>query len=140
MNSGDQVKENRAHPVPTTIEPWLTVLDCAKAVDFYREAFDAVETYRLDMPEGGLVIRLSVDGAGFWVSNGGIGEPNRENLGGGTIRLILIVSNPYTMFEKAIAAGGSEIFPVAEGFGWLLGRMVDPFGLHWEIGHPLTAS
>lgn len=26
---------------------------------------------------------------------------------------------------------------IGEGHGWRLGRFADPFGLHWEIGHPL---
>jgi PhnB protein len=26
---------------------------------------------------------------------------------------------------------------VAEDYGWRLGRVVDPFGHHWEIGRPL---
>ena len=30
-----------------------------------------------------------------------------------------------------------EVFPVGTAHGWKLGRLVDPFGLHWEIDHPL---
>jgi PhnB protein len=28
--------------------------------------------------------------------------------------------------------------PVKEDYGWRLGRVVDPFGHHWEIGRPLA--
>jgi PhnB protein len=28
---------------------------------------------------------------------------------------------------------------VEEAYGWRLGRLVDPFGHHWEIGRPLVA-
>jgi hypothetical protein len=24
-----------------------------------------------------------------------------------------------------------------QSHGWRLGRLADPFGLHWEVGHPL---
>ncbi len=41
------------------------------------------------------------------------------------------------VLEQAKAAGATEIFPVAEEHGWLLGRVADPFGHHWEIGKPL---
>ncbi|WP_431213662.1 hypothetical protein ACQ86N_01755 [Puia sp. P3] len=41
------------------------------------------------------------------------------------------------MFDQAVAAGAEVIFPVNESHGWRLGRLVDPFGLHWEIGRPL---
>jgi PhnB protein len=26
--------------------------------------------------------------------------------------------------------------PVAKQHGWILGRIVDPFGHHWEVGRP----
>lgn len=120
---------------PTTLQPWLTFSDCKKAVEFYKAAFGAVETYRLETPEG-VVVKLSVGGAEFWLSSGGETKTG-ENVGGGTVRFILIVENPQPLFDAAIKAGGTVVFPVGEGHGWLLGRIVDPFGLHWEIGHPL---
>jgi PhnB protein len=53
--------------------------------------------------------------------------------------MILTVPNPDAIFAQAIAAGATEIFPVGEEHGWRLGRLADPFGLHWEIGHQLAA-
>jgi PhnB protein len=53
--------------------------------------------------------------------------------------MILTIPNPDTIFAQAIAAGANQIFPVGEEHGWRLGRVADPFGLHWEIGHPLAA-
>jgi PhnB protein len=47
------------------------------------------------------------------------------------------VDDPDAMFEQAIAAGATEVFAVSEGHGWRIGRLVDPFGHHWEIGKPL---
>ena len=38
---------------------------------------------------------------------------------------------------KALAAGATEVHPVSNQYGWRLGRIVDPFGHHWEIGKPL---
>ena len=38
---------------------------------------------------------------------------------------------------RAIALGASEVHPVESAHGWLLGRVADPFGHHWEIGRPL---
>ena len=127
---------------PTSISPWLSVRNGVKAVDFYKSAFGAIEVYRLDIPDGGLVVRLSVDSAEFWVS----GESpegsslSSEPLGGDSVRMILIVANPDALFARALKAGASEVFPVGEEHGWRLGRLIDPFGLHWEIGHPLASS
>ena len=130
----------RSSSISTTIAPWLTVQNGAKAVAFYKAAFDAIETYRLEIPGGGLVVRLSVNGAEFWVSGDAPenADPNTQALGGDTIRMILTVENPDALFTKALEAGASEVFPIGEEHGWKLGRLIDPFGLHWEIGHPVS--
>jgi len=128
------MKEGSIH---TTIAPWLTVKNGEEASRFYRTAFDAVETYRLETPDG-LIVRLSVQGAEFWVSGGSQESASIGELGGGLMRMILTVSDPDALFAKALTAGASEVFPVGEDHGWRLGRLVDPFGLHWEIGYPLS--
>lgn len=120
--------------IVTSLAPWLTVTDAAKAIRFYKKAFNAVESYRLDVPDGTVIARLSIDGAEFWVADGQAREP----LGGGSLRMVLTVSEPKAVFKQAISAGAREIFPVAESHGWLVGRLEDPYGLHWEIGIPAT--
>jgi PhnB protein len=130
----------REHTViHTTIAPWLTVQKASKAVDFYKAAFTAIETYRLETPEG-LVVKLSVNGAEFWLSGGHMGAERSDiqSLACENIRMILTVTNPDILFANALAAGASEISPITEEHGWRLGRLVDPFGLHWEIGHPVS--
>jgi len=124
-------------PIQTSINPWLTFVNCSDAVEFYKNAFAAIETYRLETPDGGLVVKLSIDSAEFWLSSGG--AENSGPVGCNTIRMILTVENPFPLFAKAIRAGATEIFPIGEEHGWRLGRLVDPFGLHWEIGHQLVS-
>jgi PhnB protein len=120
----------------TSIQPWLSIRNSAKAGTFYKEAFNAVETYRMESPDGGLVLRLSVDGAEFWVSGQSEAE-GKEGPGADSIKIILTVENPDRIFQQALNAGAKEIFPVNEAYGWRLGRVVDPFGFHWEIGREL---
>jgi PhnB protein len=124
----------------SSIAPWLSIRNAAQAIDFYKSAFGATEVYRMDVPDGGVVARLSVDGAEFWLSGESPGPDNSspESLGGGSVRMILTVADPDAVFARALTAGASEVFPVGEEYGWRLGRLVDPFGLHWEIGHPLV--
>ena len=131
--------ENSNSNIKTSIAPWLSVKGSAKAVEFYKAAFDAVEAYRLENEDGGVVAKLSVDGAEFWLSDESpdFGNFSPETLKGNTVRMILVVTNPDAVFEKAVKAGAKEVFPVGEEYGWRLGRVVDPFGHHWEIGHPL---
>ncbi len=120
-----------------TIAPWLTVRNGAQALRFYQEAFGAKVAYRLEDPAAGVVARLSVGGAEFWLSDGQLDGSRRESLGGGSVRMILTVGDPDKIFAQALTAGASEVSPVGEEHGWRSGHLVDPFGLHWEIGHPL---
>jgi len=52
--------------------------------------------------------------------------------------MVMIVHDPDAAFAKAIAAGATVVWPVSNQYGWRLGRVVDPFGHHWEIGKPLS--
>ncbi|CAN5594464.1 N/A [soil metagenome] len=123
--------------IPTSIAPWLTVFNGANAAAFYKTAFGAVETYRLEDPDGSVIARLSVNGAEFWISGGTAGNADTPASQDGAIRMILTVTDPDAFFAKALAAGATEVFPVSEDYGWRLGRLVDPYGHHWEIGRPL---
>jgi PhnB protein len=133
---------NEQATLPTSIAAWLTVRNGSEAVEFYKRAFGAIETYRLETPDGGLVVKLSVDGAGFWISSdpGDNTDSDPEYRRGGYVRMILTVTDPDAFFDKALKAGATQIFAVGEGHGWRIGRLVDPFGLHWEIGRPLKTE
>ncbi|WP_228486230.1 VOC family protein [Paludibaculum fermentans] len=117
----------------------LSVRRGAQAVDFYKAAFGAVELFRIDAESGAVVAQLAVEGAEFWVADESPEHLNYspETLGGGTVRMVLVVENPDAAFDQAVAAGAAIIGPVANQHGWRLGRIVDPYGHHWEIGKPL---
>jgi PhnB protein len=121
-----------------SIAPMLSVRNGARAVEFYKSAFGAVEVFRIEDPSGAVVARLSVEGAEFWVADESPEHHNfsPESLGGGSVRMILTVPDPDASFARAVAAGAREVVPVEDNYGWRLGRVVDPFGHHWEIGRP----
>jgi PhnB protein len=135
--SADTDSKNSAE---ITIAPMLSVRNGAGAVEFYKRAFGAREVYRMEDPGGAVVSRLSIDGAEFWLSDESPehGNFSPESLGGGTVRIILTVPDPEVMFAQAIASGARAVHEVENAYGWRLGRVVDPFGHHWEIGHPLA--
>jgi PhnB protein len=54
--------------------------------------------------------------------------------------MILTVADPDAMFERVLVAGATQVWPVSEGHGWRIGRVVDPYGHHWEIGRPLAGA
>jgi PhnB protein len=120
----------------SNLAPWLTVADGPRALDFYTAAFSAVERYRLeDDAQRVIVAQLVIDGADFWLSEDAAAQPAAD---GGPIRMILTVDDPESVFSQALAAGATQIAPVAEGYGWRIGRLADPFGHHWEVGKPLS--
>jgi len=127
----------------TRLWPQLSVRRGRAAVDFYKTAFGAVEDYRVggtdEHPD--VVAQLSVDGATFWVSDESPARGNcsPESVGGATTRMLLVVADPAAVVARAAAAGSAVVYPVQEEHGWLLGRIADPFGHHWEIGTPLGA-
>jgi len=117
----------------------LSVRDGAKAVEFYKAAFGAAELFRLDSEDGAVVARLAVSEAEFWVADESPEHLNfsPESLGGGSVRMVMVVEDPDAAFARALAAGATAVSPVANQYGWRLGRIVDPFGHHWEIGKPV---
>jgi PhnB protein len=124
----------------TFIAPMLSVRNGARAVEFYKTAFGLSEIFRLDGEDGGVVARLSVGDAEFWVADESPEHLNfsPESLGGGTVRMVMTVEDPDAAFARAVAAGATVVSPVGDDYGWRLGRIVDPFGHHWEIGKPLS--
>jgi PhnB protein len=131
-----------ADPSPGVhILPQLSVRHGRAAVEFYKAALGGVEVYRVggtdDHPE--VVAQLAIGDASFWVADESPPHSNfsPESVGGGTVRMLLIVDDPESAVERALAAGATEVYPVGEEHGWRLGRIEDPFGHHWEIGKPL---
>ena len=123
----------------TAIAPMLSVRGGVRAIEFYKAAFGAGELFRLDSESGEVVARLSVGAAEFWLADESPEHLNfsPESLGGGSVRMVMIVEDPEAAFERAVAAGATVVWPVSNQHGWRLGRIVDPFGHHWEIGKPL---
>ena len=124
----------------TSIAPLLSVRRGAQALAFYKAAFGAVELHKVESPDGEVVAQLAVDGAQFWISDESPehGNFSPESLHGGTVRMILTVADPDAAFARAVAAGATVISAVEQAHGWRVGRVVDPYGHHWEIGKPLT--
>lgn len=126
--------------IETTVTTLLNVRRGADAIDFYSRAFGADTISRIDAPDGSVVAQLSVGNSKFWLADESTPHQNfsPESLGGSTMRMILITEDPQAAFDQAIAAGATCVCPVRdESYGWRIGRVLDPFGHHWEIGKPL---
>jgi PhnB protein len=126
----------------TAIAPMLSVRNGVRAIQFYKAAFGADELFRIDDESSGTVVaRLSVGESEFWLADESPehGNFSPESLGGGSVRMVMIVKDPDAAFERAVIAGANVVWPVSnQPYGWRVGRIVDPFGHHWEIGRPLS--
>ena len=127
-----------AKPLCAAITATLSVRNGRAAVDFYKTALGATELYRVE-DGGALVAQLSVEGAEFWVADESPEHEafSPETLGGGTVKLLLVVDEPQAVIDRAVGLGARQVYAAESQHGWMLGRIEDPFGHHWEIGKPL---
>ncbi len=121
--------------------PYLVVSNAAAAIDFYKDAFGAVELARHPAPgtdkvmHAHLVINdghvmLSDD---FSAQHGGKSQ-TPEALGGSPVTFNLQVDDADTAWGKALAAGAEITMPLADQFwGDRYGQLQDPFGHKWSI-------
>ena len=123
----------------THITATLSVRNWDQAMAFYQQAFGAVV---LHCVPGGGVAQLSVSGADFWVAEESPQHLNfsPESLGGCSVRMLLIVEDPRSVCDRAVAAGAKLVAPVADAHGWRIGRILDPAGHHWEIARVISAA
>ena len=136
-SAGEAIADSRP-----SVAPMLSVRLGAKAVEFYEAAFGAKELFRIESPDGAVVAQLAIGRTDFWVADESPEHKNfsPESLGGATTRMVLTVEDPDAVFRNAVAAGASEVSAVADQpYGWRVGRVLDPFGHHWEIGRPLES-
>jgi PhnB protein len=122
----------------SSLYPFLAVRDTDVAIAFYAEAFGATVRERFEAPDGPVVAVLDIDGMPFGVATEApqLGTPSPETAGATTVRVSLHVDDPDAAAARAVAAGATEMFPVADQpYGLRQGRVVDPFGHHWLIAN-----
>ena len=132
------------HPIPEgyhTVTPYLTVDDAGAALDFYRKAFDARESFRLPMKDGqgrerighaeirigDAVVMLSDE----WPDMQVLGPKSR---GGATASFLIYTADVDRAWQQALDAGARAEKPLAdEPWGDRMGCVVDPFGHRWML-------
>lgn len=123
-----------------SVTPYLCVGDAARAIEFYKEAFEATELFVATVPDGSVYAAMAIGTATFEVTSEASEHGNLGPLalGGTSVRLNLIVPDPDVVAERAVAAGARIIFPIEDQpYGYRQGRIQDPFGHQWLIGRPL---
>ena len=128
------------NPIPHgmhTITPHLVCKDAAAAIEFYKEAFGAVEVTRLPGPDGKLMHAMLRIGDSALMLVDEFPEMQAlgpQALGGSPVTIHLSVVDVDASFRRATAAGAAVRMPVTDMFwGARYGYVQDPFGHQWSI-------
>jgi uncharacterized glyoxalase superfamily protein PhnB len=127
-------------PIPQdmhTVTPHLVCRGAAAAIEFYKQAFGAVEAGRLPGPDGKLLhamIRIGDSPVMLVDEFPDYGSFGPQSLKGSPVTLHLYVDDVDAVYARALAAGAKTLMPVDDMFwGDRYGQVEDPFGHHWSI-------
>jgi PhnB protein len=127
-------------PIPEgyhTVSPYLAVDDAAEAIDYYKRAFGAKETVRMEAPGGKIGhAELEIGDSHVMLSDpfpqSSTKPPNE--LGGTSASVFMYVEDVDAVVQQAVDAGATVTMEVADQFwGDRFGSITDPFGHSWSI-------
>lgn len=120
-----------------TVTPYMTFKSCAKALEFYKEAFGAIEIMRMGPPDGPIMhAEMKIGLSHIMMSDEFPGESSKsaETMGGSPIVMHLYVEDVDNFIARAISCGAKAGRPIADQFyGDRAGGISDPFGYSWFI-------
>ncbi len=132
---------SKTHHVPTgyhSITPYLITRNAARALDWYKEVFGAVEEMRFPLPDGRIGhAELKIGDSHLMLADE---FPERqavspETVGGTASAIMLYVPDVDAVFKKAIAMGAKSKEEVTDKFyGDRNGTFYDTFGHQWTVG------
>ena len=135
-----KAKAKRAKAAPATpqaVTPYLAIRDAARAIEFYRDVFDAMELMRLADPTGRIGhAELEIGGARIMLADEHPEMDVRgpEAYGGSPVSIHLYLEDVDAVFERAVAAGARALRQPADQFyGDRSATLIDPFGHCWFI-------
>src|SRR5262245_59116013 len=132
----------KTRPIPAgfhSLTPHLELRGAARAIDFYKTAFGAVEIRRNLGPDGRLIMHAQLQiGDSMLLLHDEFAESGGQSphtLEGSPVTLHLYVEDADALFKQAVDAGATVAMPMQDTFwGDRYGQLVDPFGHNWSIG------
>jgi len=120
-----------------SVTPYLIVQGAARAIDFYKAAFDAKERMRVNQADGRIGhAEITVGDSMIMLADEfpehGIRGP--RSLGGSPVTIHLYVEDVDATVARAVAAGAQITRTVQNQFyGDRSGSVTDPFGHVWSV-------
>ena len=120
-----------------SITPYLSVAGATRAIEFYKEAFGAIEVMRLARPDG----RVGHAELQLCDSRVMLADEFPEmdfraphSVGGTPVHMHMYVGDVDAVVGRAVAAGAKLVRPVQDQFyGDRTGTVADPFGHIWHV-------
>jgi PhnB protein len=120
-----------------TAIPYLIVHDAPAAIDFYCNAFGAIEIVRLATPDGKVMhAEIQIGKAQIMVANEfpEMNYRSPKTIGGSPVSILLYVTDVDKLWASATLIGATIVQPLADQFdGDRRGTLSDPFGHTWLI-------
>ena len=115
----------------------MIVKDAARAIEFYKKAFGAIELMRMTQQDGRIGrAEIKIGDSPIMLADEfpEMGARSPEALGGSPVSVLLYVQDVDAVFNQAVAAGAKVTRPVKDQFyGDRSGGVTDPFGHQWHI-------
>lgn len=132
--------QSKVKPIPDryqSVTPYLFIKDAARAMDYYKGAFGAIEEMRMDMPGGKIGhAEIRIGGSIIMLADEfpEMEARSPQTIGGSPVMIHLYVENVDAVFAKAVELGAKSLQPVKDQFyGDRSGSLADPFGHLWNI-------
>ena len=118
-----------------SVTPYLIVQGGAAAIDFYVQAFGAVELFRMPGPDGKLGhAEIKIGDSPVMLADATEEFKGPRAFGGTPVSLMIYVEDVDRVFRQALAQGATQLRPVVDQFyGDRSGTLVDPFGHVWTV-------
>ena len=127
-------------PIPDgyhTATPYLIIEGAADAIEFYKQAFGAVELFRMPGPDGKIGhAEIKIGDSPIMLADAypDMGYNGPKSLGGSPVSLMIYVEEVDTVFNRAVDAGATVKEVVSDKFyGDRMGTLIDPFGHVWHV-------
>jgi PhnB protein len=120
-----------------TFVPVLSIGHGVMNIDFYKDAFGAIELWRINNPDGSVhVAAFSINGTAFRLHEESEDSRNLspDKAGCTTVTIGLSVEDVHAVVANAVTTGATVSSPVTDyEYGYRQGEIKDPFGHHWLI-------
>ena len=127
-------------PIPEgyrSVTPYMIFQGATAALEFYKQALNAVELFRLPMPDGKIGhAEIQIGDSRIMLADQCEESPvaSPQALSGSSVGLYVYLEDVDATYAQAINAGAKEIKPVEDQFyGDRTGSLKDPFGHIWFL-------